>query len=94
MIILGLEPEGLNPPLFLHSIDGHVQVAYICKMFKVSVGGESLKADLDVLPMSLYDVILGMDFLTNYRVSIDYYRRRVALVTRSGSVLVYQGDTV
>lgn len=66
MSFFGMEPEGLDPPLFLHSATGYVQVAQVCRMCKVSVTGVSLRVDLAILPMTIYDIILGMDFLTKY----------------------------
>lgn len=50
--------------------------------------GVSLRVDLVVLPMTLGDVILGIDFVMMYRANIDCYHRIVALVTRFGSVVV------
>ena len=43
--------------------------------------------------MSEFDVILGMDWLTSYRVVIDCERRRVTAYTQDGTrVVVFQGD--
>ena len=42
--------------------------------------------------MSEFDVILGMDWLTAYRVVIDYERRRVTAYTQDGTLVVFQGD--
>ena len=38
------------------------------------------------------DVILGMDWLTAYKVVIDCERRRVTAYTRDGTRVVFQGD--
>ena len=42
--------------------------------------------------MSEFDVILGMDRLTTYRVVIDYERRRVTAYTPDGTCVIFQGD--
>ena len=42
--------------------------------------------------MSKLDVILGMDWLTAYRVVIDCERRRVTAYTQDGTRVVFQGD--
>ena len=39
-----------------------------------------------------FDVILGMDWLTTYRVVIDCERRRVTAYTQDGTRVVFQGD--
>ena len=42
--------------------------------------------------MSEFDVILGMDWLTTYRVVIDCESRRVTAYTQDGIRVVFQGD--
>ena len=42
--------------------------------------------------MSEFDVILGMDWLTAYRVVIDCERRRVITYMQDGTRVVFQGD--
>ena len=42
--------------------------------------------------MSEFDVILGMDWLTAYRVFIDCERMRVTAYTQDGTCVVFQGD--
>ena len=42
--------------------------------------------------MSEYNVILGMDWLTAYRVIIDFERRRVTAYTQDGTQVTFQGE--
>ena len=42
--------------------------------------------------MSEFDVILGMDWMTTYRVIIDCEHRRVTAYTQDGTHVVFQGD--
>ena len=51
-----------------------------------------LIVDLRIMDMSEFDVILGMDWLTAYRVVIDYERRRVIAYTQDGTRVIFQGD--
>ena len=44
---------------------------------RAEIAGTLLIVDLRVMNMSEFDVILGMDWLTAYRVVIDCERRRV-----------------
>ena len=39
-----------------------------------------------------FDVILGMDWLTTYRVVIDCERRRVTAYSQDGTRVTFQGD--
>ena len=51
-----------------------------------------LTVDLRIMDMSRFDVILGMDWLTTYRIVIDCERRRVTAYTQDGTRMVFQGD--
>ena len=44
------------------------------------------------MDMSEFDVILGMDWLTAYRIVIDCECRRVTAYTQDGTRVTFQGD--
>ncbi|KAL5583538.1 hypothetical protein UlMin_015980 [Ulmus minor] len=48
--------------------------------------------DLIVLPMTQFDVILGMDWLSKYQTIIDFHRARVIIGTEDGGVVTYQAN--
>ena len=48
--------------------------------------------DVRVMDMSEFNVILGMDWLTAYRVVIDCERRRVTAYTQDDTRVTFQGD--
>ena len=50
-----------------------------------------LTVDLRIMNISEFDVILGMDWLTVYKVVIDFERRRVTAYTQDGTRVVFQG---
>ncbi|XP_024026592.1 uncharacterized protein LOC112093081 [Morus notabilis] len=76
----------LNSPL------GCVEVMSMCKLCEITIGGERLRADLIILSMSLFDVVLGMDWLLRYGAIVDCYRSKVTLVTNFRTVISYQAD--
>ena len=88
---LGLEVEEFNEPLVITSPLGRVCVNCMCKSCKIKIGDEILKSDLIILPMSSYDVILGMDWLSRYSAVVDCQLRKVTLVSDRGTVITYQG---
>ena len=51
--------------------------------------GDSTQVDLRVMDMSEFDVILRMDWLTSYRVVIDYERRRVTAYMQNDTRVVF-----
>ena len=83
---LGLEVETLEKPLYVSSPLGtRVSVDLICRGCKLKISGILLTVDLRVMDMSEFDVILGMDWLTTYRVIIDCEHRRVTAYTLDGT---------
>ena len=57
----------------------------------MEISGTLLTVDLRIMDMSKFNVILGMDWLTVYRVVIDCERRRVTAYTQDGTRVVFQG---
>ena len=85
VIELGLEVETLEEPLY-------VRIGMICRGCELEISRTLLTVDLRIMDMSEFDVILGMDWLTAYRVVIDCERRRVTAYTQDGTRVVFQGD--
>ena len=64
----------------------------ICHGCELEISGTLLTVVLRIMDMSEFDVILGMDWLTAYRVVIDCERRRVTAYTQDGTRVVFKGD--
>ena len=69
-----------------------VRIGMICQGCELEISGTLLTVDLRIMDMSEFDVILGMDGLTTYRVVIDCEHRRVTAYTQDGTRVVIQGD--
>ena len=90
---LGLEVETLKEPLYVSSPLGiWAIIGMICRGCELEISRTLLIVDLRIMDMSEFDVILGMDWLTAYRVFIDCERRRVTAYTQDGTRVVFQGD--
>ena len=90
MIELSLEVETLEKPFYVCSPLGiMVRIKMICHGCELEISGILLTVDLRVMDMSKFDVILGMDWLTAYRVVIDCERRRVTASTQDGTRVVF-----
>ena len=91
LIELGLEVETLEEPLYVSSPLGmRARIGMICRGCELDISGTLLTVDLRIMDMSEFDVILGMDWLTVYKVVIDCERRRVTAYTHTR--VVFQGD--
>ena len=93
VIVLGLEVETLEDPLYVNSPLGiRARIGMICRGCELEISRILLTVDLRVMDMSEFEVILGMDWLTAYRVVIDCERRMVTAYTQDGTRVVFQGD--
>ena len=80
-------------PLYVSSPLGiRARIGMICRGCKLEISGTLLTVDLRIMDMSEFDVILGMDWLTAYRVAINCECRRVTAYTQDGTRVVFQGD--
>ena len=85
--------DTLEEPLFLSSsLRIRARICMICRGCELEISGTLLTVDLRIMDMSEFDVILGMDWLTAYRVVIDCERMRVTASTQDGTRVVFQGD--
>ena len=85
--------ETLEEPLYVSSPLGtRARLGMICRGCEMEISGTLLTVDLRIMDMSKFDVILGMDWLTAYRVVIDCERRRVTAYTQDYTRVVFQGD--
>ena len=93
LIELGLEVETLEEPLYVSSPLGiRARIRMICRDCELEISRTLLTVDLRIMDMSEFDVILGMDWLTAYRVIIDCERGRVTAYTQDDIRVVFQGE--
>ena len=87
---LGLKVETLKEPLYVSSPLGmRVRIGMICRGCELEISGTLLTVDMRIMEMSEFDAILGMDWLTAYKVVIDCERRRVTAYMQDGTRVVF-----
>ena len=87
---LGLEVETLEEPLYVSSpLRTRVSIYLICRGCELEISKILLLVDLRVMDMSEFDVILGMNWLTAYRIVIDCERRRVTTYTQDSTCVTF-----
>ena len=74
------------------SLGIRARIGMICRGCELEISRILLTVDLRVMDMLEFDVILGMDWLTAYRVVIDCECRRVTAYMQDGTCVVFQGD--
>ena len=74
MTALGLEPEVLYSGLMVETpIGGRVRLGWVCRDCDLTILDQTFTFDFVVLDMSTFDLILGMDWLSYFRATIDCY---------------------
>ena len=82
--VLGLELAQLASLICVVSPDGgELILKQGCRGCDIEVADRRLLFSFVVMAMSGFDVILGMDWLSSYRVVIDCYRQRGTVCTLS-----------
>ena len=66
-----------------------VNIDKICQDYELEISGVLLTMDLIFMDMLEFDVILGMDWLTSYRVFINCDRKRVSSYTFDGTCFMF-----
>ena len=93
VIELGLEVEALEEPLYVSSLLGiRARIGMIYRGCELEISRILRTVDLRTMNMSKFYVILGMDWLTAYRIIIDCERRRVTAYIQDGTRVIFQGD--
>ena len=65
------------------------RIGTISRGCELEISETLLTVDLRIMNMSEFDVIPGMDWLTVYKVVIDFERRRVTAYTQDGTSVVF-----
>ena len=66
--------------------------SYWLRHVLVEIAGRELSADLVVLNLVDYDVILGMDFLGKYNATIDRRKKKVVFQSEGEQMFEYMGS--
>ncbi|XP_073035217.1 uncharacterized protein [Primulina eburnea] len=70
----------------------YIHSSSVIRVCPVQVDDELLNADLIVIPMIDFDVILGMDWLSTYRAVIDCVAKTVRFPSKHGDSRVFAGS--
>ena len=82
--------ETLEEPLYVSSpLRIRARIGMICQGCELEIAGTLLTADLRIMDMSEFDVILWMDWLIAYRIVISCERMRVTAYTQDGTLMVF-----
>ena len=67
---------------------------YVYQNCEIEIGDKILMEELNVLDMIDFDVILGMDWLSNHRASVNCQGKKAVFDLDGEMRLVFQGDKI
>jgi hypothetical protein len=86
--------EKLSAPIVVDTPGGYTfSIVKICRNCELVIEEHSFVHDFLVFEMLSFDVIIGMDWMTRFRATIDCEKRRVELRTSSGIEVSFRGDS-
>jgi hypothetical protein len=81
-----------KPWLVKLSIGAKGKINYMVKACPMDMNGMSTKADLNIIPLDSYDFLIGMDWLDQHHVVLDYYNKTFTCLYEEGNLrLIVQG---
>ncbi|GFS41577.1 hypothetical protein Acr_00g0075180 [Actinidia rufa] len=90
---LGLEVDLLDSTLLVDTpVGGVVPLNRVCRGCVLVIADRRIEADLVVMDMLGFDIILGMDWLSSNRAIVDCFWRRVTITISSGDSFYFVGD--
>ena len=91
--ILDLEIAPLSCPLFVETpMGGMMEAKWGCSGCVLNVGGYEVVIDLVLLHMTLFDVIVGMDWLAPHHAILDCFSKKVTFQIGCGSRVSFYAD--
>jgi len=75
----------------IYPVGSIYQIEVVVRNCPITIHDRVFPADLVLLEIQGYDVILGMDWLAKHKATIDCERKLLTLVAPKGEKLVYKG---
>jgi hypothetical protein len=89
----GLSVQRLGHPIVVNSANGSISSYSVCLGCFYILANEVFTANLVVISLGSFDVILGIDWLTQYRAVISCFWKTMSLQAPSGREVVFLGSS-
>ena len=84
--------QKISQPVLVSSARGPISSCFVCLGCSTVLADEVFVANLVVIPLESFDVILGMDWLSQCQAIISYFWKTVSLQAPSGREVIFQGS--
>jgi hypothetical protein len=89
----GLSVQRLGHPILVSSANGSISSRSVCERCSVILADEVFSANLVVISLGAFDVILGMDWLSQYRAVISCFWKTDLLQAPSSREVIFLGSS-
>jgi hypothetical protein len=89
----GLSVQRMGHQIVVSSAKGSISSCSVCPSCSIVLADKIFSANLVVISQESFDVILGMDWLTQYRAVISCFLQTVLLQAPSGREVVFLGSS-
>jgi hypothetical protein len=89
----GLSVQRMGHPIVVSSANGSICSYLVCQGCSIILVDEVFSANLVVISLGSFDVILGMDWLTQYHAVISCFWKTMSLRALSGREVVFLGSS-
>jgi hypothetical protein len=86
--------QKIGQSIVVNSAKGFMSSHSICPGCSIVLADEGFVANLVVIPLKSFDVILGMDWLSQYRVVISCFWKTVSLQAPLGRQVIFVGSAM
>jgi hypothetical protein len=82
---LHLEKHKLEKSSLVHLATGTKRRIHdMVRGFSISLSGVNTKVDLNIIPLGSYDILIGMDWLENHYVVLDFHNKTFTCIDEEG----------
>jgi hypothetical protein len=84
--------QKISQSIVVNSAKGLISSTLVCPGCSIFLADETFVANLVVIPLESFDVILGMDWLSQYHAIISYFWKTMSLQALSGREVIFVGS--
>jgi hypothetical protein len=86
--------QKISQPIVVNSTKGFISSTLVCPGCSIFLADETFVANLVVIPLDSFDLILGMDWLSQYWAIISCFWKTVSLQAPSGREVIFVGSAL
>jgi hypothetical protein len=91
---MGISIQQIGHPIIVNSAKGPISSNYVCPCYVIRLADEDFVANLVVIPLDVFDAILGMDWLSQYQAIISCFMQTISLHAPSGRDVILVGSAM